>query len=116
MNATLPSSSNPPPATRPRISPLVTLAGSAPVRSVVNAGFHLHARLRKAAIEDLDPVATQSRVLRSLVSKARSTRFGRDHGFDRIRSVADFQSAVPLRTYEALWKDYPGNDIRSSRT
>ena len=48
----------------------------------------------------------RSRVLRSLVRKARSTRFGRDHGFDRIRSVADFQSAVPLRTYEALWNDY----------
>ena len=96
----------PRPRPEPSVSPVVTLAGSAPVRSVVNAGFHLHARLRKAAIEELDPIATQDRVLRSLVRKARSTRFGRDHGFDRIHSVADFQSAVPLRTYEALWNDY----------
>ena len=48
----------------------------------------------------------QERMLRSLVRKAQDTRFGRDHGFDAIRSVADFQAAVPLRTYEDLWNDY----------
>ena len=49
------------------------------------------------------PVAVQRRTLRSLVHKARRTRFGRDHGFGAIRTVADFQRAVPLRTYEDLW-------------
>ena len=33
-------------------------------------------------------------------------RFGRDHGFDAIRTVADFQRAVPLRRYEALHADW----------
>ena len=87
-------------------TPAVRLAGSGPVRSVVNAGFHLHARLRTAAIRSLEPVRTQERVLRRLVRAARKTRFGRDHAFDRIGTVAGFQSAVSLRTYETLWNDY----------
>ena len=41
---------------------------------LVNAGFHLHARLRKSAIESLDPVRTQERVLRALDSKGDETR------------------------------------------
>ncbi len=45
-----------------------------------------------------------------LVRTAMATRFGRDHGFDRVHSVADYQKAVPLRTYETLWNDY----LRSS--
>jgi hypothetical protein len=88
------------------LAPTVTLAGSAPVRHLVNAGFHLHARLRKEVVEELDPRRTQERALLSLVRRARATRFGRDHTFERIRSVADFQKAVPMRTYEALWNDY----------
>lgn len=100
------SDPNSSPATEPRPSPVVKLAGSSPARAVVNAGFHLHSRLRKGAIEGLDPIRTQERMLRSLVRTAKRTRFGRDHGFDRIGSIADYQSAVPLRTYEALWNDY----------
>ena len=38
-------------------------------------------------------------------TQAASTRFGRDHRFDEVRSVADFQARVPLRTYEDLWND-----------
>ncbi|MGC8642582.1 MAG: GH3 family domain-containing protein [Isosphaeraceae bacterium] len=57
-------------------------------------------------LASLDPIGTQEDMLRGLLRRARDTRFGRDHGFDRIRSVADFQSAVPLRTYESLWNDY----------
>src|SRR5204863_2116224 len=39
---------------------------------------------------------------------ARATRFGRDHGFGRIRCVADYQQCVPLRDYEAFWGEYLG--------
>ena len=73
---------------------------------LVNAGFRLQSRLRKSAVEGLDPSFTQQRMLRQLVHAARSTRFGRDHGFDQIKDVPAFQRAVPLRTYEALWNDY----------
>jgi hypothetical protein len=44
--------------------------------------------------------------LSRLVRRARRTRFGQDHDFDRIRTVADYQRMVPLRDYEALWRDY----------
>ncbi len=51
-------------------------------------------------------VATQERELLALVRRAAATRFGRDHDFASIRSVADFQDRVPLRSYEDFWKDY----------
>ncbi len=53
-----------------------------------------------------DPVAAQARLLRRLVERAQDTRFGRDHGFDRVRTIEDFQAAVPVRAYEAFWQDY----------
>ena len=58
-------------------------------------------------LASLDPLRTQEASCSEAWSVGRkSTRFGRDHAFERIRTVADFQSAVPLRTYEALWNDY----------
>jgi hypothetical protein len=62
--------------------------------------------MRTRNIASQDPVQVQAASLLRLVTKARQTRFGRDHGFERIRTIADFQAAVPLRTYEALWNDY----------
>ena len=89
------------------VPPAITiLAGSPPVRSAVNAGFHAYARHRVATLARADPIAVQERTLLRLVHTARRTAFGRDHGFDAIRSVADFQKAVPLRTYEDLWNSY----------
>ncbi len=38
--------------------------------------------------------------------RAKETRFGRDHGFAGITSVADYQARVPLRTYAQHWDDY----------
>jgi hypothetical protein len=65
---------------------------------------YTHRRQRMLASQD--PLATQQRQLLRLVRQARDTRFGRDHGFNRITSVADFQRQVPLRHYEDLWRDY----------
>lgn len=87
-------------------SPIVRAAGSGPAKAAANAAFRRYSRLRTTSLRRLDPVEVQERILRSLLFKARGTRFGRDHGFDRLRTVADFQAAVPLRTYEALWNDY----------
>ena len=44
-------------------------------------------------------IVTQERTLLHLVARARATAFGRQHGFDAIRSVADYQRRVPLRDY-----------------
>lgn len=108
--STAPAQPAPTVPTPSRTSAAVMLAGSLPVRHLVNAGFHLHARLRTSKVDSLDPRRVQEQGLLRLVRAARATRFGRDHEFDQVRSVADYQKAVPLRTYETLWNDY----LRSS--
>lgn len=65
-----------------------------------------YARLRRARLARLDPVRAQERTLLRLVRTAAGTRFGRDHGFAGIESVAEFQARVPLRAYAAYWDDY----------
>lgn len=92
--------------TASHLSPLASLTASRPVRAAVNAGFHAYARARVAKLAASDPVAVQERVLRRLVDAARDTRFGRDHRFRAIHTVADFQNSVPVRTYEQVWKLY----------
>src|SRR4051812_2448028 len=87
-------------------SPLLRLAGSPPARTLVNRAFHREARRRVAELKQAQPSLIQDQVLRRLVHKARNTRFGRDHGFASIRSAAEFQAAVPLRTYDDLWTQY----------
>jgi hypothetical protein len=61
---------------------------------------------RHARLLAMDPAATQQTLLMGLLKRAAATRFGRDHGFDALRSVADFQRAVPLRRYEELHDAY----------
>lgn len=73
--------------------------------------FRLYAQYRRSRIKALDPVACQERQLLKLVRHAQDTRFGRDHNFAAIRNVADFQRAVPLRRYEALWTEYWERDF-----
>ena len=86
--------------------PLLRMVGTDPVRAVVQQGFRAYARRRTRQLARFDPVETQRTQLRRLVRAAASTRFGRDHGFASITTVADYQARVPLRTYEQLWNDY----------
>ena len=85
---------------------LATIAGLGIIRSGVNRAFATYARRRTEELATADPVADQARILKRLIRTARSTRFGRDHGFASIRLVNDYQKAVPLRTYEDLWSSY----------
>lgn len=87
-------------------SSLLNLVGAGPVRAVVNAGFHTYAAARVRELAHLDPAHAQRKLLQDLVQTARNTRFGRDHHFDSIQTVEDYQKAVPIRTYEQLWQDY----------
>jgi GH3 auxin-responsive promoter len=48
------------------------------------------------------PGESQQRVFQSLIQKSKSTLFGKDHGFDSIRSYEDFRKQVPVKDYEAL--------------
>ncbi len=88
------------------LSPLTLLAGTSPIRSAVNAGFHAYARRRTRSLAQADPVEVQRRTLLDLLKRATETRFGRDHGFASIATVEQFQAAVPIRTYEDLWNAY----------
>ena len=68
--------------------------------------LRLYARWRLDQLARQDTVVEQENVLRRLLSRAASTRFHRDHALAKIRAVADYQAAVPLRRYEDFWRDY----------
>ncbi|HEX9646257.1 MAG TPA: GH3 auxin-responsive promoter family protein [Alphaproteobacteria bacterium] len=72
----------------------------------VTPPFRLYAARRRRALEGLDAAAIQQATLRRLVKAAEQTRFGRDHGFADIGSVAEFQARVPLRDYDRFWDEY----------
>lgn len=46
------------------------------------------------------PGEVQKREFEKILSKARSTVFGRDHHLDEVSNVKEFQQAVPIRDYE----------------
>ncbi|MDZ4715964.1 MAG: GH3 auxin-responsive promoter family protein [Cytophagales bacterium] len=49
-----------------------------------------------------NPGVYQKKTLDHLIQGGRHTVFGADHGFEQIRSHADFRNQVPIRDYEAL--------------
>lgn len=66
----------------------------------------MFARRRQAALDREDPIAAQEEQLRRLLARAARTKFGRDHRFTDIGSVAGFQARVKLRRYEDMWAEY----------
>ena len=46
--------------------------------------------------------AVQETWRQNLVRGAQQTAFGRDHGFQDIKTYEDFKAAVPIRDYEGL--------------
>lgn len=67
--------------------------------------LRLWARRRRAKLLAMDPVAEQERTLQVLLRTARNTTFGQAHNFSRLRTVCDFQSAVPIRDYDDFCRD-----------
>ena len=57
-----------------------------------------------------DPINTQNKVFKELISQASKTKFGRDHKFVTISNYQDYKKLVPVRDYEGL-KGYI-NDIQ----
>jgi hypothetical protein len=68
--------------------------------------LRLVAGRRIARLQRLDPVRAQRDLLLRLLRHATATRFGQAHGFARLRSVEDYQAAVPLRRYEDFWEGW----------
>ena len=71
------------------------------IERVGGAAIRAYAAHRRRALEGVarDAVRVQEAALLHLVRSARSTEFGRSHGFDDIHSVADYQARTPLGDY-----------------
>ena len=61
---------------------------------------------RSSKLARMNSRETQEQQLLKLLKKAENTSFGKDHSFSKLRSVSDYQKAVPLRSYEQFWDDY----------
>ncbi|MBI1832441.1 MAG: GH3 auxin-responsive promoter family protein [Planctomycetes bacterium] len=59
-------------------------------------------RRRLAAFEAAseNPAAVQSELLQGILARQASTAFGKDHGFAKIHTLADFRNAIPVRGYD----------------
>lgn len=60
---------------------------------------HIHNKTQKWA---QNPIETQQKVFKDLIQKAKETKFGKDHHFDKINSFEEYQNNVPIRDYEQL--------------
>lgn len=49
-----------------------------------------------------DPRETQRRLLETMLRRNAGTAFGREHGFRKIASIADYQRQVPVRTWPEI--------------
>ena len=66
------------------------------------AGLHAAKQAREFLHAHQDAKGTQDRLLGELIARHATTAFGRDHGFDKIRTYEDFIAAVPIGSYETL--------------
>ncbi|MFO0802036.1 MAG: GH3 auxin-responsive promoter family protein [Gemmataceae bacterium] len=85
---------------------LAPLAGSRLVRRAADAVMLRHAHFRANQLDRMDAGRVQHDTLLRLVHTARATKFGRDHDFVRIASVADYQARVGIHDYEWFWNEY----------
>lgn len=76
------------------------------VRGSANSFMSLYCRNLLKNLEKIDPVENQQETLKDLIRKAAQTKFGKGHGFGSIRSIGDYQRAVPLRDYDGFWREY----------
>ncbi|MGO3262535.1 MAG: GH3 family domain-containing protein [Mesonia sp.] len=72
--------------------------------SLKTFGAKIFAKVVKSQINKWanKPIETQQKVFEQLIATAKTTDFGKDHHFDKIKSYQDFVREVPVRDYEAL--------------
>jgi hypothetical protein len=88
------------------MSLLQRMVGSRLARRIADSVVNYYSRRRIAQLNRQSTGEVQKRTLLRLLRQGRSTRFGSDHDFGRIRTVSDYQARVPLREYEAFWQEY----------
>ena len=71
---------------------------------LLRAGLALTQRraFRRLLTAATDPDAVQEALLLALLAENADTAFGKQHGFERIASAAEYRRAVPVATYEDL--------------
>ncbi len=63
----------------------------------------IYDRFCKPLLKQLeDPVGSQEKCLRNVLKRAKDTVYGKQHGFADIRSIEEFQRAVPINNFESL--------------
>jgi len=60
---------------------------------------------KKAFADNLNGIQVQEKVFKELLRVGRDTSFGKDHHFNDINSIEEYQQAVPVRDYEGI-KNY----------
>lgn len=85
---------------------LAALAGTSWARRVADTLLVRYAHIRVRQLDALDTARVQQATLLGLIRRAAATRFGQQHEFHRLHSVADYQARVPLRSYEEFWSHY----------
>lgn len=63
-------------------------------------GMWAKRRVKAIEKESMSAWELQQKTFKELVAKGRQTAFGKAHGFEEIRSIADFQQKIPVRNYE----------------
>lgn len=71
------------------------------IRSILSKPFAAFVR-QTIDSWSLKPKETQTKVFNYLISSAKNTTFGKEHGFGQIKSHEDFKKRVPIRDYEGL--------------
>lgn len=74
------------------------------IRRALYRGFSAIAgpKIKAIVAASKSPRESQTQRLIDMVERDADTAFGREHGFGLIRSVEDFQRAVPIREYEQI--------------
>ncbi len=72
----------------------------------MSQALRLYARRRIRQLRNTRPCEAQRDTLLRLLQWSADTDFGRAHGFRSIRTIRDFQEAVPVATYEDFWHSW----------
>lgn len=58
--------------------------------------------ISKTIRDHKNPIACQQKIFKYLINTAKETQFGKDHHFEKIKTIVDFQKAVPVKDYENI--------------
>jgi GH3 auxin-responsive promoter len=68
--------------------------------TIIALKARLSARPFRSAVDD--PRGAQRKLLAAILERNRATEYGREHGFERLKSLADYRNNVPVIDYEEI--------------